>query len=135
MKDGTIIYKNAFATNYEITRTNVKEIIEAGRTRWKIENENNNILKTKGYNLTHNFGHGKKYLSSLLMTFNLLAFLFHTVLEIFDVKYKIIRENLPTRKTFFDEIRALTRYHCYDSWDHMLLFMIHGLELDVPDTS
>lgn len=27
----------------------VVEAIQAGRTRWKIENENNNTLKTKGY--------------------------------------------------------------------------------------
>ena len=47
-------------------------------------NENNNTLKTKGYHLEHNFGHGKQYLSNLLLTLNLLAFLFHTVLEIFD---------------------------------------------------
>jgi len=135
LHDGTIIYKNAFATNYEITEKNVIEIVEAGRTRWKIENENNNTLKTKGYNLNHNFGHGQKHLSSLLLTFNLLAFLFHTVLEIFDEKYRLIRDNLPTRKTFFDDIRALTRYVCFDSWDHMLSFMIRGLKLKIPDTS
>jgi len=39
---------------------NVAEIVSAGRTRWKIENENNNTLKTKGYHFAHNFGHGKK---------------------------------------------------------------------------
>lgn len=53
-KDGTVIYKNAFATNHEITEENVKEIVSSGRARWKIENENNNTLKTKGYNLEHN---------------------------------------------------------------------------------
>ena len=47
--------------------------MRAGRARWKIENENNNVLKTKGYHLDHNFGHGKKHLSSLLLTMNLLA--------------------------------------------------------------
>ncbi len=29
---------------------------------WKVENENNNTLKTKGYHLEHNFGHGQKHL-------------------------------------------------------------------------
>ena len=43
--DGTIIYKNAFATNFEISKDNVKQIVADGRARWKIENENNNILK------------------------------------------------------------------------------------------
>jgi hypothetical protein len=105
--DGKVVYKNAFATNHDITNDNVIEIAAAGRARWKVENENNNTLKTKGYNLTHNFGHGKQHLSTLLATLNLLAFLFHTVLDMSDAKYQLIREKLPTRKTFFDDIRAL----------------------------
>ncbi len=133
-KDGTIIYKNTFATNHYITEGNVKEIVKSGRTRWKIENENNNTLKTKGYNLEHNFGHGKKHLSTLLATFNILAFLFHTFLGLIDEKYHIIRKKLPTRKTFFDDIRALTRYIYFDSWNDLLVFMMKGLELDIPDT-
>lgn len=56
------------------------EIVRAGRARWKIENENNNTLKTKGYHLEHNFGHGKNHLSEALATLNILAFLFHTLL-------------------------------------------------------
>ncbi len=133
--DGTIAYKNAFATNFEISKNNVKQIIADGRARWKIENENNNVLKNRGYHLEHNFGHGKKYLSQLMLTLNLLAFLFHTVLDVIDEKYKLIRSDLPTRQTFFDDIRALTRYIYFESWDAMLIFMLHGLELDVPDTS
>ena len=135
LPDGSVIYKNAFATNFNISKDNVKEIVEDGRARWKVENENNNVLKTKGYNLEHNFGHGKKHLSSLLLTFNLLSFLFHTVLEIVDKKYKLIRDELPTRKTFFDDIRALTRYVYFKNWNSLLDFMIRGLELIPPDTS
>ena len=132
---GKRLYKNAFATDFKISKDNVKQIVADGRARWKIENENNNILKTKGYHLEHNFGHGKKHLSNLLLTLNLLAFLFHTVLEMFDETYKLIRDDLPTRKTFFDDIRALTRYMCFDSWKSMLAFMARGLELEIPDTS
>ena len=107
---GKRLYKNAFATDFTISKDNVKQIATDGRARWKIENENNNILKTKECHLEHNFGHGKKYLSNPLLTLNLLAFLFHTALEMFDDTYRRIREDLPTRKTFFDDIRALTRY-------------------------
>ncbi len=35
------------------------------RARWKIENEGFNVLKTKGYNLEHNFGHGIQNLAVL----------------------------------------------------------------------
>lgn len=80
-----------------------------------IENENNNTLKTTGLNLEHNFGHGEKHLSSLLLTLNLLAFLFHTVMGMMDSKYQLQSQKLGTRKTFFDDIRALTRYHCFNS--------------------
>lgn len=134
--DGTLIYKNSFATNHHITDINVEAIVSAGRTRWKVENENNNTLKTKGYNLEHNFGHGKNHLSSLLATFNILAFLFHTLLDLTSEKYQFIRQHLPTRKTFFDDLRALTRYLYFDSWENLLDFMIHGLELEFhPNTS
>lgn len=135
LPDGSIKYKNAFATNFEISKNNVKQIVADGRARWKIENENNNVLKNNGYHLEHNFGHGKKYLSQLMLTMNLLAFLFHTVLEMMDKKYELIRSDLPTRQTFFDDIRALTRYHYFESWDAMLTFMLHGLEIEIIDTS
>jgi len=92
-------------------------------------------LKNRGYHLNHNFGHGEKYLSQVLLTLNILAFLFHTVLEMVDQKYKLIRDELPTRMTFFDDIRALTRYLYFPNWESLLLFMIQGLELDIPDTS
>lgn len=103
-------------------------------TRWKVENENNNTLKTKGYHLEHNFGHGKQRLSSLLLTFNLLAHLFHTVLELVDDKYRLAGQTLSSRQTFFDDSRALTRYFCFDSWADLLTTMIEGLEVEVFDT-
>jgi len=131
--DGKVVYKNAFATNHPITAANVAKIVRDGRARWKVENENNNTLKTKGYHLTHNFGHGKKHLSSLLATFNLLAFLFHTLLDLMDTRYQRIRQFLP-RKRFFNDLRALTCYLCFDSWDALMAFMIKKLKLDVPDT-
>jgi hypothetical protein len=135
LADGTIVYKNAFVTNHLITTANVKEVVIAGRTHWKVENENNNTLKTKGYHLEHNFGHGKQHLSSLLLTFNLLAHLFHTVLELVDDKYHLLRQTLSSRQTFFDDIRALTRYFCFESWADLLTTMIEGLEGEVSDTS
>ncbi len=63
---GEVLYLNAFITDFTLTDQNVESIVASGRARWKIENENNNTLKTKGYHLEHNFGHGKQHLSSLL---------------------------------------------------------------------
>lgn len=136
-RDGEVLYHNAFATNHLITDKTVAPIVNLlGRTHWKIENENNNVLKNRGYHLEHNFGHGKNYLSSFLLTLNLLAFLFHTVLELVDEKYQLLREELSARRTFFNDVRALLRYLLFESWEHLLDFMIEQLEVVVPyDTS
>jgi hypothetical protein len=130
--DGKVTYKNSFATSHAIPDDTVAAVVLAGRTRWKGENENNNTLKTKGYHLEHNFGHGKQHLASFLATLNILSLLFHTLLELLDQKDKLLRTHLPTRKTFFDDLRALTRYMYFDRWDHLLTFMLQGLELDIP---
>jgi len=129
---GKITYRNAWATHHPITRTTVKAIVQAGRTRWKVENENNNVLKTKGYHFEHNFGHGTQHLATFLLTLNLLAFLFHTVLDLTDAKYKLLRTELRVRKTFFDDLRALTRYLFFESWEHLMDFMIANLKLSPP---
>ncbi|MDY6875792.1 MAG: hypothetical protein SWK90_06265 [Chloroflexota bacterium] len=133
-RDGQVLYHNAFATSHLITDKTVAPIVGMGRAHWKIENENKNVLKTKGYHLEHNYGHSREHLSSFLLTLNLLAFLFHTVLETVDDKYQLVREALAARRTFFNDIRALLRYLLFDSWEHLLDFMIRQLEL-APDTS
>lgn len=52
--DGTI-KKTTFTwiTNLKITKTNAKKFIEAGRARWKIENEGFNTQKNWRYGITH----------------------------------------------------------------------------------
>jgi len=49
---------NSWVTDKAITDANVAHLAECGRARWKIENEHHNVLKNRGYNLEHNFGHG-----------------------------------------------------------------------------
>lgn len=125
---GKVLYPNSFVTNHVITTDNVALTVSIGRTRWKIENENNNTLKTKGYHLEHNFGHGQQDLANVLATLNILAFLIHTVQEIIEPAYQRLRHALGARKTFFEDLRALTRYLVFDSWDSLFLFMEEGLK-------
>jgi hypothetical protein len=126
---GEVLYHNGWITDWPITEQNVVALVVSGRARWKIENENNNTLKTKGYHLEHNFGHGKQHLSALLAAMNILAFLFHTVLGLTDEHYCLVRATLPSRETFFQDLRALTRYLHFPSWQGLLRFMMRGLEI------
>ena len=133
---GEQLYHNSCISNHRLTADNVVHVAQASRGRWKIANENNNVLKTKGYHLEHNFGHGQQYLAAVMLRLNLLAFLCHTVLEWSDDKYALLRQVLARRQTFFNDIQALMRYMVFDSWDHLLNFMIRGLELESQfDTS
>ena len=127
--EGKVLYHNAWITDWPITEQTVAALVASGRARWKVENENNNTLKTKGYHLEHNFGHGQQHLSSLLAALNLLAFLFHTVLSFTDERYRLLRATLPTRKTFFQDVRTLTRSLYFPSWEGLLCFMMRGLEI------
>ena len=122
-------------TQAPLTAKTVAPLVQAGRPRWKVENENNNTLKTQGYHLEHNFGHGTQHLAALLATFNLLAFLFHTLLDLLDAQSHHLRRTLVRRKTFFDDLRALTRYLCFTSWTPLLPFMLHGLHGQLPPNS
>ena len=69
----------SWVTNIRITQGNVFALMKGGRARWKIENETFNTLKNLGYNFEHNYGHGKKYLSTILCLLMLLAFLIDQV--------------------------------------------------------
>ncbi len=126
---GAGCYKNSFITDWPIRAENVAGWVAAGRARWKIENENNNVLKTKGYHLEHNFGHGQQPLSSLLLTMNLLAFGWHTLLEVTDESYRLIRAAVGARRKFFQHLEALTAYWFFETWERLMDFMMRGQEV------
>ena len=122
--DGKKLHCFSFVTDLKINEKNVEDIILAGRTRWKIENENNNTLKTKGYHLSHNYGHGKENLSKNICTLNILAFLFHTVQEFDDEQYIKLLTIIGTREEFFQGIGFLTTLFNFTSYDKMLEWII-----------
>jgi hypothetical protein len=122
--DGKVLYKNAFITQHSLDEQTVPLVVAAGRCRWKTENESHNVLKTKGYHLEHNFGHGQKHLSATLLTLNLLAFLFHTVLQMVDTAYQKIRQQRGTRNGFFQDILSLTKYLLFEGWQALINFML-----------
>ncbi len=50
-------YQFYFLTDLPVTKRTVKELAEAGRRRWAIENEGFNTQKNHGYNAGHRFSH------------------------------------------------------------------------------
>ncbi len=129
---GKVWYRKACATTGALTADSVVEVAAAGRRRWKIENENNNVLKTKGYHFEHHYGHGQQQLSSLLASLIILAVLTHTVLEWLDDRYRLLRQKLPSRQRLFNDIRTLTTYLCFDRWAALTAFMLNSFDRPPP---
>jgi hypothetical protein len=117
---GEITYRNSFVSDLPIDASNVEALANAGRARWKIENETFNVLKTKGYNLGHNFGHGKRNLSSTLATLNLVAFAIHAAAELADEAWSLALKTSGARIRFFNHLRSLTVFILFPSWKTIL---------------
>jgi hypothetical protein len=117
---GKRTYYNSFVTDLPVTASIVAELAACGRARWKIENETFNVLKTNGYNLEHNFGHGKETLASVLVTLNLLAFAFHSAARLAVLAWReaVIARGATYR--FFEHLRTVTAYVVFETWDHLL---------------
>jgi hypothetical protein len=129
-RTGEIVYTNSFITNHTLASSSIEQVVVAGRSRWKIENEGHNTLKNHGYNLTHNYGHGEKFLSSLLACLMLIAFAVHTLLDLTQGLFGRLRAALPSRREVFADCRALMRYLRFETFHHLLLFMVTQLEWD-----
>ena len=129
---GKTTYRNSFVTDLPVGRDNVVELAACGRARWKIENETFNVLKNAGYNLEHNFGHGKQNLATILVALNLLAFAIHTVCDIGDELWVAARQKLGPRYNFFQRLAAITAYLIFPSWDDLLLTLAFAKPPPLP---
>jgi len=125
---GKVVYPHAGVSSPPLTDDTVVALVAAGRRRWKIANENHNGLKTKGYHFEHHYGPGRHHLAALLATMSGLAYLCHTVLDWMDERYRAVRAILPSRRTFFEPLRALLQYLPFAGWDQLMAFMLDALE-------
>ncbi len=123
---GKVTYRNSWVTSLPVTQDNAAEIAAAARARWKVENETFNVLKTKGYHLEHNFGHGTENLSALLATMNLLAFAWHTLLDHIDKAWQRARERIGARMRFFQHLSSITSYLIFPNWAALIRTLIDG---------
>ncbi len=88
---GDLLYHNSWITDLDVDAGNVAVVVQVGRTRGKIENEQFHVHKNHGYDLTHNYGHGQQSLSMVFYLLNLLAFVAHVVLALGDRLYQRCR--------------------------------------------
>jgi hypothetical protein len=118
---GQLLYHNSWITDLDVDAANVAVVVQIGRTRWKIENEQFNVHKNHGYELTHNYGHGQQTLSLVFYLLNLLAYVAHVIVELGDRLYQRCRAQ-ESRRELWAALRTALHVVLVESW-HQLLFV------------
>ena len=118
----------SWVTDLTITPDNAMEIMRCGRARWRIENETFNTLKNQGYNLGHNYGLGKKYLSAVFMHLMLLAFLVDQVQQLCCPLFQAARAKVSSKRSLWERIRNYFNTFIAPSMERILRMIAHGFE-------
>jgi Transposase DDE domain len=121
-KDGKQQYFS-WVTQLMITEKNVYQIMRAGRSRWRIENETFNTLKNQGYHFEHNYGHGYKNLCSVMTMLMMLAFLIDQVQQLCCKVYQKARKHVGTLRNLFEKIRHRIDIAVWDDWHSLYTFV------------
>jgi len=131
-KKGKTTYHNSWVTNLTVSGNNVQDLVKGGRARWKIENETFNTLKNQGYQIEHNYGHGKQFLSMNFFVLNLLAFFVHQILELADPSYQRCRKGFSSRKEFWNQLRCTFRIMLFSGFYHLLDYIFNPPMVRAP---
>lgn len=122
------ITKFSWVTDIPITKENVFQLMQAGRARWKVENETFNTLKNQGYNLGHNYGLGKKNLSAVFTILMMLAFLIDQAQQLSCWLFQDALQKAGSKRYLWESIRAFFHNYRVDSMETILRAIAHGFE-------
>jgi len=124
-KDEQVVYFT-WITDIYLTKDTVFNIMKAGRARWKIENETFNTLKNQGYNLEHNYGHGKQHLSTVFAMLMMLAFLIDQIQECYCEFFQKAKEKTKARIHLWTRMQALFLTFFISDWNTFYLAIRYG---------
>jgi hypothetical protein len=129
-----LTYQNSWVTDIGLDKGNVYKLARGGRCRWRIENECFNTLKTQGYSIEHNYGHGEKNLCFNFYLLTLIAFSFHQVFELTDKLYQACRVNFGSKRHMWEKLRAYIDILVFEFWEDLLVFALNpcGIQRSKP---
>jgi hypothetical protein len=114
-----------WVTDLSVNIGNIEEFVKGGRARWKIENETFNTLKNQGYEFEHNFGHGNKYLSTVLACLMLLAFLIDQCLQQVNKRFQDALSKAKGKKNLWEKMRSCLEYCLLPDFESMYHIIVH----------
>jgi len=119
-------YVNTWITDIQLTQENVAKVMRGGRAKWKIENETFNTLKTQGYHLEHNYGHGKQHLATNLACLTFTAFLIDQIEQLACKFFQQALEAKKSKKALWHAIRGLFDWFTIDNWEDVFTAITEG---------
>jgi hypothetical protein len=108
------------------TRKMLPLIERGGRTRWKIENETFNTLKNQDYHFEHNYGHGFRNLSTVLMFLMMLAFLVDQTQQLACPLFAAAAAKINCKRRLWEKMRALFFEFAFDDMAALYETIVRG---------
>ena len=132
LKSGKRTFFNSWITDLDLSWTNIKEIVAVARSRWKVENETFNTLKNQGYHFEHNYGHGKKALSTNLAILMFLAFLIDQICQILCAPFIAAWQVAKTKQNLWEKLRQIFDLMGAKSLEAIYKFIAEKRQIDFP---
>ena len=123
----------SWVTRLPLSMDNVYEVMRAGRSRWRIENETFNTLKNQGYHFEHNYGHGDENLCSVMSMLMMLAFLIDQGQQLCCKSYQKARNHVGTFAGLFEFVRVLIKQFVWKSFYQLWNYIGNPEERGPPE--
>lgn len=119
-------------TDIRIKKENCYDLMRGARARWKVEDETFNTLKNQGYNLEHNYGHGKNNLSENFAVLMMLAFLVDQIQMSSCELFKRVLEKEECKIELWESIRSIIKCFSVSSMQMVYETLFYGFEKVKP---
>lgn len=113
----------SWITDIDLRHNNVVKVMQAGRARWKIENETFNTLKNQGYCFEHNYGHGQNQLCTVMAYLMMLAFTVDQIRQYACEYFRALWKGLGTKAKLWQAIWAAFTMIQFQTMKQLFVFV------------
>lgn len=124
----------SWVTDLDLNNKSLNLYQRGGRSRWRVENETFNTLKNQGYNLEHNYGHGKQNLTTVLALLMFLAFAIDQIQEACCGLFGAAVKRAGRRIRLWESIRSHLRHFEFRNFAELYTAIATGKLCKPPPT-
>lgn len=97
-----------YLTDFEVSQKNVRELCQAGRTRWRIENEGFNTQKNQGYALKHKFSRKNLHAAKNYHQCMNIAHIINQLMQL-SISFQRLLVNKNTLKEIWNDLKSVLK--------------------------